>query len=73
MKATAISIVKRLREAGHTAWFNGGCVRDMVRGVEPERGSVRFLLSWCVDNATRSAQPTIWLARLLARTRWLAR
>src|SRR6266404_3571871 len=35
MKQTAISIVKRLREAGHTAYFNGGCVRDMVRGVEP--------------------------------------
>ena len=36
MKQTAISIVKRLREAGHTAHFNGGCVRDMVRGVEPQ-------------------------------------
>ena len=35
MKQAAISIVKRLREAGHTAYFNGGCVRDMVRGVEP--------------------------------------
>src|ERR1035441_7212481 len=36
MKDTAISIVKRLREAGHTAYFNGGCVCDMVRGGEPE-------------------------------------
>jgi poly(A) polymerase len=36
MKQTAISIVKRLREAGHIAYFNGGCVRDMVRGVEPQ-------------------------------------
>ena len=35
MKEAAISIVRRLREAGHTAYFNGGCVRDMVRGVEP--------------------------------------
>src|SRR5882724_12198893 len=35
MKQAAISIVKRLREAGHVAYFNGGCVRDMVRGVEP--------------------------------------
>jgi poly(A) polymerase len=35
MKAAATSIVRRLREAGHTAYFNGGCVRDMVRGVEP--------------------------------------
>jgi tRNA nucleotidyltransferase/poly(A) polymerase len=36
MKQTAISIVKHLREARHTAYFNGGCVRDMVRGVEPQ-------------------------------------
>lgn len=36
MKQTAINIVKRLREAGHVAYFNGGCVRDMVRGVEPQ-------------------------------------
>ncbi len=35
MKQTATSIVRRLREAGHIAYFNGGCVRDMVRGVEP--------------------------------------
>ncbi|HXI83089.1 MAG TPA: CCA tRNA nucleotidyltransferase [Verrucomicrobiae bacterium] len=36
MKEVAINIVKRLREAGHVAYFNGGCVRDMVRGVEPQ-------------------------------------
>jgi len=24
-----------MRDAGHTAYFVGGCVRDMVRGVEP--------------------------------------
>ncbi|HUJ72829.1 MAG TPA: CCA tRNA nucleotidyltransferase, partial [Verrucomicrobiae bacterium] len=35
MKETAIGIVRRLREAGHTAYFDGGWVRDMVRGVEP--------------------------------------
>src|SRR5580704_9864422 len=35
VKDTAISIVRRLREAGHIVYFNGGCVRDMVRGVEP--------------------------------------
>lgn len=35
MKQAAISIVRRLREAGHTAYFAGGCVRDMERGVEP--------------------------------------
>jgi putative nucleotidyltransferase with HDIG domain len=35
MKDEATRIVRRLREVGHTAYFNGGCVRDMVRGVEP--------------------------------------
>ena len=33
MKDTAIQIVRRLREAGHTAYFAGGCVRDLLRGV----------------------------------------
>jgi poly(A) polymerase len=36
MKETATNIVRRLREAGFTAYFVGGCVRDMVRGVEPQ-------------------------------------
>ena len=35
MKEAALSIVRRLGEAGHLACFPGGCVRDMVRGVEP--------------------------------------
>jgi poly(A) polymerase len=35
MKDEAIGIVRRLRDAGHVAYFDGGCVRDMVRGVEP--------------------------------------
>jgi tRNA nucleotidyltransferase/poly(A) polymerase len=29
----AVSIVRRLREAGHVAYYAGGCVRDMLRGV----------------------------------------
>ncbi len=36
MKDAAIRIVRRLRDAGHIAYFNGGCVRDMLRGVEPQ-------------------------------------
>ena len=35
MKDAATAIVRRLRDAGRVAYFNGGCVRDMVRGVEP--------------------------------------
>lgn len=35
MKTSATIIVKQLREAGHNALFAGGCVRDLVRGVEP--------------------------------------
>jgi poly(A) polymerase len=36
VKEAAIQIVRRLREAGYTAYFAGGCVRDMLRGVEPK-------------------------------------
>ena len=32
---TAISIVQRLQQTGHEAYFVGGCVRDLLRGVEP--------------------------------------
>jgi poly(A) polymerase len=31
----AISIVRRLRDAGYETYFVGGCVRDILRGVEP--------------------------------------
>ena len=31
----AIEILKRLQEAGHEAYFVGGCVRDELRGVNP--------------------------------------
>jgi poly(A) polymerase len=34
-RETAISIVRRLQYAGHEAYFVGGCVRDLLRGVEP--------------------------------------
>jgi len=34
-RARATTIVCRLREAGHEAYFVGGCVRDILRGVEP--------------------------------------
>jgi poly(A) polymerase len=30
-----VKIVRRLVEAGHTALLAGGCVRDLLRGVEP--------------------------------------
>jgi poly(A) polymerase len=35
-KADAVAIVRRLRDAGHTAYFAGGCVRDMLLGHEPQ-------------------------------------
>ncbi|MCA9158588.1 MAG: CCA tRNA nucleotidyltransferase [Planctomycetales bacterium] len=34
-KAFALSVVERLREAGHTALWAGGCVRDLLMGNEP--------------------------------------
>lgn len=34
-RATAMSIVSRLRAAGHEAYFAGGCVRDELLGLQP--------------------------------------
>jgi poly(A) polymerase len=34
MEQTARNVAQRLREAGHTAYFAGGCVRDLIRGKE---------------------------------------
>jgi poly(A) polymerase len=36
MEKTAREIVMHLREKGHIAYFAGGCVRDMVRGLVPK-------------------------------------
>jgi poly(A) polymerase len=36
MQETARAIAARLRERGHVAYFAGGCVRDMVRGLPPK-------------------------------------
>lgn len=36
METTARAIVHRLRQAGHTACFAGGCVRDMLLGKKPK-------------------------------------
>jgi poly(A) polymerase len=32
----ALAIVRRLREAGHQAYFAGGCVRDLLLGIAPK-------------------------------------
>ena len=34
-RAAATAIVERLRRAGYEALFVGGCVRDVLRGIEP--------------------------------------
>src|SRR5438067_7385929 len=36
MEETAHAIATKLREHGHIAFFAGGCVRDMVRGLPPK-------------------------------------
>ena len=36
MEQSAHKVAARLREYGHTAYFAGGCVRDMVRGLRPK-------------------------------------
>lgn len=35
-RAFAVEVVRRLREAGHQALWAGGCVRDLLLGVEPK-------------------------------------
>ena len=35
LKAAATDIARRLQEAGHTAYFAGGCVRDELLGLDP--------------------------------------
>ncbi len=35
LRAAAAAIAARLRAAGHTAYFAGGCVRDRLLGIEP--------------------------------------
>lgn len=35
LKAAATDIARRLQEAGHTAYFAGGCVRDELLGLHP--------------------------------------
>lgn len=34
-RTVAVAIVRRLREAGHAAYFAGGCVRDALLGLQP--------------------------------------
>ncbi|MDP2643183.1 MAG: CCA tRNA nucleotidyltransferase [Candidatus Peregrinibacteria bacterium] len=36
MKSTSIEIIEILKKAGHEAYWAGGCVRDMLLGVEPK-------------------------------------
>src|SRR5262247_4478238 len=36
MEKSAHKVAARLRERGHIAYFAGGCVRDMVRGLPPK-------------------------------------
>lgn len=35
-RAAAMSLALKLREAGHTAYFAGGCVRDKFLGLDPK-------------------------------------
>ncbi len=36
MKATSIEIIETLKKAGYEAYWAGGCVRDMLLGIEPK-------------------------------------
>ncbi|MFH1534334.1 MAG: CCA tRNA nucleotidyltransferase [Nitrospirota bacterium] len=36
VKATSIQIIEILKKAGHESYWAGGCVRDMLLGIEPK-------------------------------------
>src|SRR3954452_16494735 len=36
MELSARRVIERLRQAGHVAYFAGGCVRDLLRGETPK-------------------------------------
>lgn len=36
MKSTSVEIIEILKKAGHQAYWAGGCVRDMLLGIEPK-------------------------------------
>ena len=36
MKATSLEIIEILKKAGYEAYWAGGCVRDMLLGIEPK-------------------------------------
>src|SRR5207248_7232586 len=36
MERTARTIAAKLRQHGHLAYYAGGCVRDMIRGLPPK-------------------------------------
>lgn len=35
-RAAALSVLERIRAAGHSAYFVGGCVRDLLLGIAPQ-------------------------------------
>jgi poly(A) polymerase len=35
-RSDAVAIVRRLQDAGHAAYFAGGCVRDLLLGLQPK-------------------------------------
>ena len=36
MLPTSVTIIKQLKKAGYEAYWAGGCVRDMLLGIEPK-------------------------------------
>jgi poly(A) polymerase len=36
LREDALAVLTRLREEGHVAYFAGGCVRDLLLGIEPK-------------------------------------
>ncbi len=58
-ESTARAIVARLREAGHVAYFAGGCVRDRLLGVARAHDDYDVATSACPEEVQRLFPHTV--------------
>ena len=77
MESVARKIVRRLREAGHRAFFAGGCVRDALMGKTPHDfdiatsarpEEVQALFPRTIPSARSLV--SFWSSRRAAITKW---
>ena len=53
----ALDVVKKLVEKGHTALFAGGCVRDELLGLVPQKPFIKVMQPQTVEAEDSQYQP----------------